>query len=75
LRRRGWRILRFWNNEIRANRREVLQAIANALGPPTARSPHPDPAPLAGEGASVITTAAARDIENGFVTADAGGGG
>ena len=31
LSRRGWRILRFWNNEIVENRAGVLQAIAEAL--------------------------------------------
>ena len=34
LRRKGWRILRFWNNDILENRTGVLQAIAAALGPP-----------------------------------------
>ena len=31
LRRRGWRIRRFWNNEVLANRASVLQAMADAL--------------------------------------------
>jgi len=39
LERRGWRVLRFWNNEILENRAGVLQAIAAALGP------HPLPPP------------------------------
>ena len=42
----GWRILRFWNNDILSNRAGVLQTIAEALG----TYPHPDPPPLAGEG-------------------------
>jgi very-short-patch-repair endonuclease len=50
LQRRGWRILRFGNNDILANRRGVLQTIAEMLEPPSERSPHPDPPPLAGEG-------------------------
>jgi very-short-patch-repair endonuclease len=41
----GWRILRFWNNDILGNRVGVLQTIAEALGP----NPHPNPPPLAGE--------------------------
>ena len=52
LRRRGWRILRFWNNEILANPQGVLRTIAEALGRPRERSPHPNPPPLAGEGVS-----------------------
>jgi very-short-patch-repair endonuclease len=53
LRRRGWRILQFWNNEILANPQGVLRTIAEALGRPRERSsPHPDPPPLAGEGVS-----------------------
>jgi very-short-patch-repair endonuclease len=44
LRRNGWRILRFWNNDILQNRAGVLETIASAL------SPHPDPPPQAGEG-------------------------
>jgi very-short-patch-repair endonuclease len=44
---RGWRILRFWNNDILGNRAGVLQTIAEALG----TYPHPDPPPPAGEGA------------------------
>jgi very-short-patch-repair endonuclease len=47
LRRRGWRVLRFWNNEILANRSAVLQAIADALGQRPAQDPHPNPPPLA----------------------------
>lgn len=33
LRRKGWRVLRFWNNDILENRAGVLQTIADALGP------------------------------------------
>src|SRR5215472_10840889 len=50
LRRRGWRVLRFWNNEILANREGVSRTITETLGPPPDRSPHPNPPPLAGEG-------------------------
>jgi very-short-patch-repair endonuclease len=50
LRRQGWRVLRFWNNEILANREGVLRTIAEMLGPLGERSPHPNPPPLAGEG-------------------------
>src|SRR5579862_170720 len=37
--RRGWRVLRFWNNDIIENRDGVLQAIADALGSWSARYP------------------------------------
>ena len=33
LRGKGWRVLRFWNNDILENRAGVLQTIAAALGP------------------------------------------
>jgi len=52
LRRQGWRILRFWNNEIPANPQGVLRTIAEAVGRPRERSPHINPPPLAGEGVS-----------------------
>ena len=50
LQRRGWRVLRFWNNEILANRQGVLRTIAEMLGPPREQGPHPNPPPPAGEG-------------------------
>ena len=50
LRAQGWRVLRFWNNEIFANRPGVLQTIAEALGPWPSVYPHPGPPPQAGEG-------------------------
>ena len=50
LRAQGWRILRFWNNDVLGNRSGVLQTIADALGPSPGQYPHPDPPPLAGEG-------------------------
>ena len=51
LRRRGWRVLRFWNSEILGNRAGVLQTIADALGKSSPDpDPHPNPPPLAGEG-------------------------
>jgi primosomal protein N' (replication factor Y) len=43
---KGWRILRFWNNDILQNLEGVFQRITEALGP----SPHPNPPPQAGEG-------------------------
>ena len=48
LRREGWRILRFWNDEIVENRTGVLQAIAAALGPLPAKEPPPQPSPARG---------------------------
>ena len=52
LRQRGWRVIRFWNNEILANLPGVLQTITAARGPPREHRPHPNPPPLAGEGVS-----------------------
>ena len=46
----GWRVLRFWNNEILTNRAGVLRTIAEALG----TYPHPVPPPPAGEGVSIL---------------------
>ena len=51
LHQRGWRVLRFWNNEVFENRTGVLQVITDALGPRPSAYPHPDPPPQAGEGA------------------------
>ena len=42
LQREGWRVLRFWNNEILSNPQGVLRTIAEMLGPPLDQSPHPD---------------------------------
>ncbi len=50
LQRQGWRVLRFWNDEILTNRQGVLRTIAEMLGRARERNPHPDPPPLAGEG-------------------------
>ena len=52
LRAKEWRILRFWNNDILTNRAGVLQTIADALKRQCGGDPHPDPPPLAGEGAA-----------------------
>jgi len=41
----GYRVLRFWNNEVLDNIEGVLAIIENALSPPS-----PRPAPLRGEG-------------------------
>ncbi|WP_448206040.1 endonuclease domain-containing protein [Azospirillum sp. sgz302134] len=46
LRLHGWRILRFWNNDVLGNPEGVALMIREALGP----LPNPPP-PLAGEGA------------------------
>jgi len=44
----GYRVIRFWNNEVLGNLEGVLQAIVMALAP---QDPHPNPLPQAGEGA------------------------
>jgi very-short-patch-repair endonuclease len=50
LRLKGWRVLRFWNNDVLLNRAGVLQTIAETLGTWPSTYPHPDPPPQAGEG-------------------------
>jgi very-short-patch-repair endonuclease len=53
----GWRVLRFWDNDILQNLAGVLQIIAEALASQSSREhhgldgPHPNPPPQAGEGA------------------------
>ena len=44
LRRAGYRVLRFWNNEVVENIEGVLQTIDTALR----RDPHPPPSPASG---------------------------
>jgi very-short-patch-repair endonuclease len=44
----GWRVLRFWNNEVSENLEGMLERIAEALREDV--SPHPTPLPQAGEG-------------------------
>lgn len=48
LKSQGWRVLRFWNNEVFENIEGVLQAISDSL---TALPPHPPP--IGGEGHSL----------------------
>jgi len=57
---RGWRVIRFWNNEVNENIEGVLTAIAAACGvdlggyqPVRHRRPHPDPLPR-GEGEAAV---------------------
>ena len=52
LQRKGWCVLRLWNNEVLENLSGVLEKIADTLGP-RSTDPHPDPPPLAGEGVLV----------------------
>ena len=48
----GFRVLRFWNNDILTNMEGVLTVVLEALGGPIKEEhPHPDPLPQAGEGA------------------------
>ena len=42
LTKRGYRVLRFWNNEVLGNTDGVAQAIADGL---SGHTPHPDPLP------------------------------
>ncbi|CAK0778820.1 ribonuclease P protein component [uncultured Gammaproteobacteria bacterium] len=48
LKRRGWLVLRFWNNDILSNPGGVAEEILRTLGGRTV--PHPIPPPQAGEG-------------------------
>jgi very-short-patch-repair endonuclease len=41
----GFRVIRFWNNDVLSKTEAVLEAILNALN-----RPHPNPLPHAGEG-------------------------
>lgn len=50
LRRQGFRVLRFWNNEILLNTEEVLAVIFEAVGGSSVSSPSPQPSPARGEG-------------------------
>jgi very-short-patch-repair endonuclease len=56
LKAQGWRVLRFWNNEVLQNVDGVLTVIAQALEEAAARrhSPSPQPSPWQGEGANAI---------------------
>ena len=51
LRAKGFRLLRFWNNDVLGNRDGVLQVILEALDHTEREDPHPNPLPQAGEGA------------------------
>lgn len=47
LKHQGYRVIRFWNNDVLGNIAGVLEAIDLALS----SAPHPNPLPPAGEGA------------------------
>ena len=49
LKHHGWRVLRFWNNEVAENLSGVLEVILAAVSA-SPSSPHPVPLPQAGEG-------------------------
>ena len=48
----GFRVVRFWNDEVLKETEVCLEVIGQALGPraPDAPGPHPGPPPRAGEG-------------------------
>ena len=51
LKERGFRVIRFWNNDVLGNLDGVLMAILAALsGALPSEDPHPNPLPHAGEG-------------------------
>ena len=45
---KGYRVLRFWNNDVLTNIESVLEAVISALASP---GPSPQPSPRRGEGA------------------------
>ena len=45
----GYRVLRFWNNEVHSNIEGVLERISEAIA-----HPHPSPLPQAGEGTKIM---------------------
>ena len=49
---KGFRLIRFWNHDVRGNLDGVLQVILEALGGERKKKedPHPSPLPRAGEG-------------------------
>ena len=47
----GWRVLRFWNNDVMNNIDGVLMMICEALALSPTQLPPPQPSPLQGEGA------------------------
>ena len=47
---RGFRVLRFWNNEALGNTEGVLEVIVRALGEAILPPPPPQPSPMEGEG-------------------------
>ena len=52
LRRLGWRVLRFWNNDVLSNPEGVARMILEGLGGSrfADTDPHPNPPPLGGGG-------------------------
>ena len=50
----GFRVLRFWNNEVLVNTDGVLTTIARVLNE-CRDTPHPDPLPQAGEGGTRVS--------------------
>ncbi|WP_458760915.1 endonuclease domain-containing protein [Afipia sp. TerB] len=65
LRTRGFRVLRFWNNDILTQPHAVLEAVAEAIGlsssPGFAPDGAPPPSPTRGEGRKPAPRAHARD--------------
>lgn len=48
----GYRVLRFWNNDLTSNMEGVLQAILTAASPSGERKPTPQPPPARGRGSA-----------------------
>lgn len=46
----GYRVIRFWNNDLTSNMEGVLEAILSAASPGVERGPTPQPPPARGRG-------------------------
>ena len=55
----GYRVIRFWNNDVNGNLEGVLRVILDACQ----QAPHPGPLPQAGEGAPTNGVAATSEEE------------
>jgi adenine-specific DNA-methyltransferase len=51
LKQQGFRVVRFWNNDVLTNLDGVLEVIVAVLREQKEEDPHPNPLPQAGEGA------------------------
>ncbi|WP_020186130.1 endonuclease domain-containing protein [Methylopila sp. 73B] len=50
----GWRVLRFWNNDVLRNIEGVMEAIVSEVGAPSCATPTPGPSPQGGGGSVAL---------------------